>query len=59
MLAQINQILTKHDCNILGQTLKTNEQIDFMITDVNKNYNEELIQELKNIDNRIKFRILY
>ena len=59
MLAQINQILTKHNCNIIGQTLKTNEEIGFMITDVDKKYNEELIQELKNIDNTIKFRVLY
>jgi len=59
MLAQINQILTKHNCNIIGQTLKTNEEIGFMITDVDKKYNEELIEELKNIDNTIKFRVLY
>lgn len=59
MLAQINQILTKHDCNIIGQTLKTNEEIGFMITDVDKKYDEELIKELKSIDNTIKFRVLY
>jgi len=59
MLAQINQILTKHNCNILGQTLKTNEDIGFMITDVDIKYNEELIQDLKGIENTIKFRILY
>jgi len=59
ILAQINHILAKHGINIAGQYLKTNENIGYVITDINKGYNKELITELRSIEHTIKFRILY
>ncbi len=59
ILAQINQALAKHEINILGQYLKTNEQIGYVITDINQKYDKGIIETLKNIPNTIKFRILY
>jgi len=59
IIAQINKILAAHDINIVGQYLKTNETIGYVITDINKAYNPELIKELKSIEHTIKFRILY
>lgn len=59
ILAQINQILASKSVNILGQYLKTNEKVGYVITDVDKEYNKEVIQDLKNIPNTIKFRVLY
>jgi D-3-phosphoglycerate dehydrogenase len=59
MLAQINGILSRHNINILGQYLKTNEKIGYVITDVAKTYNEDAIGELKAIEHTIKFRMLY
>ncbi len=59
ILAQINNVLAKHNINILGQYLKTNEQVGYVITDIDTKYNKEVINELKNIQNTIKFRILY
>lgn len=59
ILAQINNILAKHNINILGQYLKTNEAVGYVITDINKEYDKQVIQELKAINNTIKFRILY
>jgi D-3-phosphoglycerate dehydrogenase / 2-oxoglutarate reductase len=59
ILAQINNILAKNHINILGQYLKTNEQVGYVITDINKQYDKEVINELKNVQNTIKFRILY
>ena len=59
ILAQINGILAKSKINILGQYLKTTEQIGYVITDVNKKYQESVIEELRQIPDTIKFRVLY
>jgi D-3-phosphoglycerate dehydrogenase len=59
ILAKINHILAKHEINIVGQYLKTNEQIGYVITDINKEYNKEVIKELRQIEHTIKFRVLY
>lgn len=59
ILARINQVLATHGINIVGQYLKTNESIGYVITDINKGYNENVIKELRAIENTIKFRVLY
>lgn len=59
ILARINQVLATNGINIVGQYLKTNESIGYVITDINKGYNENVIKELRAIENTIKFRVLY
>lgn len=59
ILAKINQILAHHEINIVGQYLKTNEQIGYVITDINRAYNKDVIKELREIEYTIKFRVLY
>lgn len=59
VLAQVNNILAKYDMNITGQHLKTDEKVGYLITDVDKKYNKEVIAELKAINETIKFRLLY
>ena len=59
MLAKINSILADNDINIVGQYLKTNEKIGYVITDIGRAYNQAVINELKRIPSTIKFRILY
>jgi D-3-phosphoglycerate dehydrogenase / 2-oxoglutarate reductase len=39
--------------------LKTTENTGYVITDVAKEYSDEIVNELKLIDNTIKFRMLY
>ena len=58
-LAKINHTLAANGINIVGQYLKTNEQIGYVITDINKEYNKDLIKELRAIEHTIKFRVLY
>ncbi|GAA4828607.1 phosphoglycerate dehydrogenase [Algivirga pacifica] len=59
ILAKINNVLANHNINIVGQYLKTNEKIGYVITDIDKAYGREVIEELKAIDDTIKFRVLY
>lgn len=59
ILAQINKVLADHNINIVGQYLKTNELIGYVITDIDKEYNKDVIKELRQIAHTIKFRVLY
>lgn len=59
ILAKINRVLAEHEANLLGQYLKTNEKIGYVITDVDKVYDEKLIKALRQIEHTIRFRVLY
>jgi D-3-phosphoglycerate dehydrogenase len=59
VLAHINNVLAAHSVNILGQYLKTNEHIGYVITDVNEEYDQDVIKALRNVGHTIKFRVLY
>jgi D-3-phosphoglycerate dehydrogenase len=59
ILAKINQVLADHGINIAGQYLKTTEAIGYVITDINKDYDKEVIKKMRAIENTIKFRVLY
>jgi len=59
IIATINKILASSEINIVGQYLKTNEQIGYVITDIDKAYDAQLIKELKGIEGTIRFRVLY
>ncbi|MEQ8245276.1 phosphoglycerate dehydrogenase [Fulvivirga sp.] len=59
ILAKINQVLADHQINIVGQYLKTNEVIGYVITDIDKEYDKDVIKALRSIEHTIKFRVLY
>ena len=59
ILAKINNVFAKYNVNIKGQYLKTTNEIGYVITDVAKEYADEIVAELKALDNTIKFRMLY
>jgi D-3-phosphoglycerate dehydrogenase len=59
ILAQINIMLAKHQINIVGQYLKAEGHIGYVITDISREYGKEVIAELKSIADTIKFRVLY
>ncbi len=59
ILASINNVLAEHDANIVGQYLKTNERIGYVITDVDRFYDKNLLKALKQIEHTIRVRVLY
>jgi D-3-phosphoglycerate dehydrogenase / 2-oxoglutarate reductase len=59
ILGKMNSIFAKYDVNVVGQYLKTDDKIGYAIVDIAKNYNEDMVHELKNIEHTIKFRMLY
>ncbi len=59
ILAQINQVLARNNINVLGQYLKTNEHVGYVITDINAQYNKDVINELRQIEHTIRTVVLY
>ena len=59
IMLKINKILSDYNINILGQYLKTNESIGYVITDINNEYNKQVIQSLRKIHGTIRLRVLY
>jgi len=59
ILAQINEVFAQHNINIVAEFLVTNEQIGYVITDVNTGYDTQVLNQLKAIEHTIKFRLLY
>jgi D-3-phosphoglycerate dehydrogenase len=59
VLSQINTQLSKNKINILGQYLKTNESIGYVVVDVDKKISSQAAQLLKEVPETIKVRLLY
>jgi len=59
IMAKINEVLARYEMNISGQFLSTDNEVGYVITDLDKEYNKAVVKALKNIENTIKFRVLY
>jgi D-3-phosphoglycerate dehydrogenase len=59
VLSEINTQLSSHKINILAQYLKTNDEIGYVVLDVNKNLSKEALELLKDVKETIKVRLLY
>jgi len=59
VLSDINGELSKNKINIVGQYLKTNESIGYVVVDVDKQLSKHAAQLLKEVPNTIKVRLLY
>ena len=59
VLSEINTELSKNKINILAQYLKTNEEIGYVVLDVDKKLSGKAAQLLKNVKETIKVRLLY
>ena len=59
VLSEINTQLSNNKINILGQYLKTNEEIGYVVLDVDKQLSNRALQLLKEVKETIKVRMLY
>ncbi len=59
VLSAINAALSKNHINILGQYLKTNDTIGYVVLDVDKKLSRQALDLLKDIKETIKVRMLY
>jgi len=59
VLSEINTTLSKNNINILGQYLKTNDEIGYVVLDVDRQLSSKALQLLKEVKQTIKVRMLY
>jgi D-3-phosphoglycerate dehydrogenase len=59
VLSEINTQLSKNKINILAQYLKTNDEIGYVVLDVDKKISDQAFQLLKEVKQTIKVRLLY
>lgn len=59
VLSEINTRLSKNKINILGQYLKTNDEIGYVVLDVDKNISAHALHLLREVKHTIKVRLLY
>ena len=59
VLSAINTELSKYHINILGQYLKTNDDIGYVVLDVDKKLSAQALELLKKVKETIKVRMLY
>ena len=59
VMSQINATLSKNNINILGQYLKTNERIGYVVLDIDKSISKNAVELLRKVKHSIKVRILY
>ena len=59
VLSEINTQLSKNNINILAQYLKTNDDIGYVVLDVDRKLSSTAFQLLKGVKETIKVRMLY
>lgn len=59
VLGEINSIISESGANIGGQSLATNDEVGYIIIDVETEDVEELARKVKNIDKNIITRVVY
>jgi D-3-phosphoglycerate dehydrogenase len=59
VLSAINTTLSNHKINILGQYLKTNEEIGYVVLDIDKKLSNKALELLREVKETIKVRMLY
>ncbi len=59
VLSELNAVFARNNVNILSQYLRTNEDIGYVITDVDRDYQPSLLEELHRVKATIRVRVLY
>lgn len=59
VLSEINSTMSEHKINILGQYLKTNDEIGYVVLDLDKKLSKNAADLLKLVKGTVKVRVLY
>ncbi len=59
VLSEINSTLSANKINILGQYLKTNDEIGYVVLDIDKKLSKNAVQLLRQVKETLKVRLLY
>ena len=59
VLSSINHIFSDNNINICGQYLQTNDKVGYVVIEVNADYSDIALKQLKNIEGTIRCRVLH
>jgi len=59
VLSQINELFSEESINITAQYLQTYEDIGYVVTDIDRESDENILEKLKLIPGTLRSRILY
>ncbi len=59
ILSKINQVFSNNNINIASQYLQTNDKVGYVVVDVNSEYSEAALEQLKQIPGTIRCRVLF
>ena len=59
VLSAINTVMSKNKINIVGQYLKTNEEIGYVVLDVDSKLSKKALELLRDVKQTIRVRMLY
>lgn len=59
VLGSINQVFSENTINISGQYLQTNDQVGYVVIDVDAGRSEIALEKLREIEGTIRCRVLY
>jgi D-3-phosphoglycerate dehydrogenase len=58
IVASVSAIFARHGVNIVGQNLKTRDQVGYLVTDIADKVSDELLAEIREVPETIKLRVL-
>ena len=59
VLTAINQVFSSHNINISRQYLQTNDKVGYVVVDIDADYSELALQQLRSIEGTIRCRVLF
>jgi D-3-phosphoglycerate dehydrogenase len=58
VLAQVNSILARHSVNVEGQLLATRGEVGYVLTDIGRDFSDDVLTELRAMPETIGLRVL-
>ncbi|HLO99445.1 MAG TPA: hypothetical protein VK171_12690, partial [Fimbriimonas sp.] len=59
IVANVSSIFASHGVNIIGQSLKTKDQVGYLVTEISGRVSDELLAEIREVNETIKLRVVY
>ena len=59
ILSKINQIFSDNNINIAAQYLQTNENVGYVVVDIDADYSDLALKQLRNIEGTVRCRVLF
>ncbi|MCV6622277.1 MAG: phosphoglycerate dehydrogenase [Cellvibrionaceae bacterium] len=59
VMSAINSVFSENNINILGQYLQTNESVGYVVVDIDAEYSDVALQQLKSIEGTMRCRVLF